>query len=41
MRESSLASRLTLLVGVFTVLFLVFGFVAWRTLEQVRIKGRI
>jgi len=41
MRESQLASRLTLLVAVFAGLFLIFGFTTWRTLEQVRVKGPI
>src|SRR5688572_22846545 len=41
MRQSQLAGRLTFLVAIFAVLFLVFGFTTWRTLEQVRVKGPI
>src|SRR6188474_1891923 len=41
MQQSQLASRLTFLVAIFAVLFLVFGFTTWRTLEQVRVKGPI
>jgi methyl-accepting chemotaxis protein WspA len=41
MRQSQLASRLTFLVAIFAVLFLIFGFTTWRTLEQVRVKGPI
>ncbi len=38
-RNSQLASRLSLFVGVFLVLFAGFALVAWRTLDQVRVKG--
>ncbi|KFN48344.1 methyl-accepting chemotaxis protein [Arenimonas composti] len=41
MRESLLAGKLTLLVFAFAVLFLIFGFTTWRTLEEVRVKGPI
>ena len=41
MRQSQLAGRLTFLVAIFAVLFLVFGFTTWRTLEQVKVKGPI
>src|SRR5688572_23827403 len=41
MRQSQLAGRLTFLVAIFAVLFLIFGFTTWRTLEQVRVKGPI
>jgi methyl-accepting chemotaxis protein WspA len=38
-RNSQLASRLSIFVGVFLVLFAGFALVAWRTLDQVRVKG--
>lgn len=38
-RESQLASRLSWFVAVFLVLFALFALVAWRTLDQVRVKG--
>lgn len=41
MRDSQLSSRLLLLVVVFGVLFVVFGAMSWRTLEEVRVKGPI
>ena len=41
MRQSRLASRLNILVAIFGALFLIFGFVVWRTLEQVRINGAL
>src|SRR5689334_21315206 len=41
MRQSQLAGRLTFLVAIFAVLFLIFGFTTWRTLEQVKVKGPI
>jgi methyl-accepting chemotaxis protein WspA len=41
MRQSQLAGRLTFLVAIFAVLFLVFGFTTWRTLDQVKVKGPI
>jgi methyl-accepting chemotaxis protein WspA len=41
MRQSQLAGRLTFLVAIFALLFLVFGVTTWRTLEQVRVKGPI
>jgi methyl-accepting chemotaxis protein WspA len=41
MQQSQLAGRLTFLVAIFALLFLVFGFTTWRTLEQVRVKGPI
>lgn len=37
--ESQLASRLSMFVLVFLTLYAVFAFVAWRTLDQVRVKG--
>ncbi len=37
--ESQLASRLSVFVLVFLALYAVFAFVAWRTLEAVRVKG--
>ncbi|MEO6066215.1 MAG: methyl-accepting chemotaxis protein [Lysobacterales bacterium] len=39
--ESKLATRLIGMVGVFAALFLLFGFLSWRTLERVRVKGPI
>lgn len=39
MRNSQLAARFTLLVAIFGALFLLFGTIAWRTLDQVRVKG--
>jgi methyl-accepting chemotaxis protein WspA len=41
MRQSQLAGRLTLLVAIFAVLFLIFGFTTWRTIEQVKVRGPI
>lgn len=41
MQQSQLAGRLTFLVAIFALLFVVFGFTTWRTLEQVRVKGPI
>ena len=38
-RNSQLASRLSLFVAVFLILFAGFAVVAWRTLDQVRVKG--
>lgn len=38
---SKLASRLSYFVAIFLILFGVFAFVAWRTLDQVRVKGPI
>lgn len=40
-RNSQLASRLSLFVGVFLILFAGFAMVAWRTLDQVRVKGAL
>ncbi len=40
-RNSQLASRLSIFVGVFLVLFAGFALVAWRTLDQVRVKGAL
>lgn len=39
--ESQLASRLSYFVGVFLLLFAGFASLAWRTLDQVRVKGPI
>lgn len=39
--ESQLASRLSVFVGVFLLLFAGFAALAWRTLDQVRVKGPI
>jgi methyl-accepting chemotaxis protein WspA len=41
MRGSQLASRLTMLVAVFAVLFIAFGLMTWMTLGKVRVKGPI
>jgi methyl-accepting chemotaxis protein WspA len=41
MRDSGIATRLAALVAVFGALFLAFGGVAWRTLEEVRVQGPI
>jgi methyl-accepting chemotaxis protein WspA len=41
MRQSQLAGRLTFLVGIFAILFLVFVFTTWRTLDQVKVRGPI
>jgi len=38
-RDSQLASKLSYFVGVFLALFALFAFLAWRTLDQVRVKG--
>ncbi len=38
-RNSQLASRLSIFVGIFLILFAGFALVAWRTLDQVRVKG--
>ena len=40
-RNSQLASRLSIFVGVFLILFAGFAMVAWRTLDQVRVKGAL
>jgi methyl-accepting chemotaxis protein WspA len=41
MGNSQLAGRLTMLVAVFAVLFLAFGSLTWRTIDQVRVQGQI
>jgi len=41
MHGSELARRQRWLVGIFAVLFLIFAFSAWRTLERVRVNGPI
>lgn len=38
---SKLASRLSYFVAIFLILFTGFAFVAWRTLDEVRVKGPI
>lgn len=40
-RNSQLASRLSIFVGFFLILFAGFAMVAWRTLDQVRVKGAL
>lgn len=40
-RDSQLASRLSWFVAIFLALFALFASVAWRTLDQVRVKGPI
>ena len=41
MGNSQLAGRLTFLVAIFAVLFLIFGFTTWYTIRQVSVQGPI